>query len=70
MSLNVCILCSEKLLGSFDSNGLNDINVLAPAVKPLSGDAPSIFVGINAPLSSNYSGETMFSLAISSRFLF
>ena len=44
MSLNVCILCSEKLLGSFDSNGLNDINVLAAAVISLSGVALSILV--------------------------
>ena len=56
MSLNVCILCSEKLLGSFDSNGLNDINVLAAAVISLSGVALSILVGKNAAHSSHYCG--------------
>ena len=56
MSLNICILCSEKLLGSFDSNGLNDINVLAAAVISLSGVALSILVGKNAAHSSHYCG--------------
>ena len=56
MSLNVCILCSEKLLGSFDSNGLNDINVLAAAIISLSGVALSILVGKNAAHSSHYCG--------------
>ena len=57
MSLNVCIFCTEKLLSSFDSNGLNDINVLAAAVISLSGVALSILVGKNAAHSSHYCGR-------------
>ena len=57
MGLNICKLCAEKLLGSFYSDSLNDINVLTAAVVSLSGVALSVLVCENAAHCSHYCGR-------------
>ena len=43
--LNVCVLCSKKLLGTFNSNSFCNVNTGAAAVISLSGVALGIFIG-------------------------